>query len=209
MACAAISTPLIRTRGHSRSLLAISDGSPAASSISGSTSRGSSSNSGASAGTSISRRAPPPQPPPPVLPPHPQPMMITSLKSLHIHSQSIVGAWGYPFLAGDHAQASPARTRRAPGSNKSTALGSHRALALRRGAAGHGYRRGGLARRRLVATRALRARHGRLDALLADDLVAPPQVPHRRADDVHQAGEGEQHEQGDAQQHVQLVDQAD
>ena len=34
---------------------------------------------------------------------------------------------------------------------------SHRALALRRGVAGRGGRRGGLARRRLVATRALRA----------------------------------------------------
>ncbi|KIV11555.1 hypothetical protein SZ08_05350, partial [Vibrio parahaemolyticus] len=33
-------------------------------------------------------------------------------------------------------------------------------------------------------------------------------VPHRRADDVHQAGEGEQHEQGQAQADVQLVDQA-
>src|SRR5690606_10019092 len=183
MACAAISTPLTRTRGHSCSLLAISDGSPAASSVSGSTSRGSSSNSGASAGTSFWGRAPPPQPPP-VLPPHPQPMMITSLKSLHVHSQSIVGAWGCPFLAGDHVQASPTRTRRPPGSYKSTALGSHRALALCRGR--HDDWRGGLARRRLVATRALRARHGRLDAFLADDLVAPAQVPHRRADDVHQ-----------------------
>src|SRR5690349_5633693 len=44
--------------------------------------------------------------------------------------------------------------------------------------------------------------------LLPNDLITTPQVPDRRTDDVHQAGEREQHEQGQAQQHVKLVDQA-